>query len=199
MTQTISSSYNRAARAALASLLVVSLGGAFLSACNDEDEPTDGTAGSGGLGGSADHDHDHNHGGAPPVAPSCDVPEGLGGFGGADGGEPIAIAGSYTDDFGGSHTITPDSWVSGFAGVFHFTAVDSDEGFAVALNAEDNAYSACAYSRFSWVFEAGELYYCQAPYDAATEAAALADTSADETDLETGCGGFPWSKLTPVE
>lgn len=132
---------------------------------------------------------------------------------------PIALAGSYVDDFAGKHLITPSVWKMG-SSVFHLLEFSNDATWAVAQNDCDNAYSAGKYSRFDWlVLQGGEggaagaagagaggaggasskVYYCQTGYDEASAEAARQLKPADSADLTNGCSGFAWSELTPED
>jgi hypothetical protein len=106
---------------------------------------------------------------------------------------PLAIVGTYTDDFGDTHTIAETEW-SNSAGSFAISQWSNDEMWLVAQNAETNMYSPGLWSRFDWAWDAEQLYYCQSVFDGATIDDALAG-SADAADLTMGCGGFPWSQL----
>ncbi|NOZ01038.1 MAG: hypothetical protein GXP54_04015 [Deltaproteobacteria bacterium] len=113
----------------------------------------------------------------------------------------LAIAGSWVDDFGGTHLITNDTWTMGasMSGVFHITSYDNDSHYIIAHNDDANQFSPGLYSRFDWTFFDQVLYFCQSSFDAKTEDQALATAAADPTDPTAGgCGGFPWSKLTPA-
>ncbi len=119
---------------------------------------------------------------------------------GDSGGGPIAIAGSYTDDFGGSHVVTSERWESSGPTVFAITEYDNVEQFAIAQNDAANAFSPSLWSRFDWTYDtANTLYYCQTVYDGADADAARNATPADIGDLMAGCNGFGWSKLTPAQ
>jgi hypothetical protein len=49
-----------------------------------------------------------------------------------------------------------------------------------------------------WSIDGSNAWFCQTAYDAADADAALATPAADATDPAIdGCGGFPWSYLTP--
>jgi hypothetical protein len=112
------------------------------------------------------------------------------------------IAGRYDEAMFSMHTIEGDRWeIEGmdFSAGFTLTVVNNGEDWAVARNDATNAFSPGLYSRFEWTMSAGSLYYCQVAFDAADEAAALAATRPDRAAPSTsGCGGFPWSLLTPV-
>jgi len=142
---------------------------------------------------------DSGNGNGNPDAVQADVP--------ADApAAPLAIAGSYTDAFGGQHEIASDTWVqtadSGSGPVsstFLLTRYDNSAHWVVGQNDAGNAYNPGKWSRFDWATVQAILYFCQTRYDAADEAEALAATPADPTDpTKSGCGGFSWTALTPV-
>lgn len=108
----------------------------------------------------------------------------------------LAIAGSYTDDFGDAHTIGETSWDNG-AGSFAISEYDNEAMFLIAQNASTNEFSPDLWSRFDWLFDGEQLYYCQSVYDGATPEDAIAG-SADAGSLDMGCAGFAWSMLTPA-
>lgn len=114
-------------------------------------------------------------------------------------GEPIdepEIAGMYTDEYGSMHTIDAMAWKIDTS-VFHVLAVDNDTDHLVAENDAANDFNPELFSRFDWYLEGDVIYYCQTAYDAASQAAAEATPAADSADLMMGCGGFPWTLLTP--
>jgi hypothetical protein len=114
--------------------------------------------------------------------------------------EALDIVGAYVDDFDTAHEITETTWTQTYPGYDPLTFAISQWGddWLVAQNGADNAYSADLWSRFDWVWEGGVLYVCQSAYDAVDEDAAVATPAADGSDLDAGCGGFPFSALTPV-
>ncbi len=182
----------------LTSLVV--LGGSLSVAGCSNDAPVADAGGNGGQGGSGTGGT--GTGGAPA---SCEAPElaagGGGGAGGA-GGEEIEIVGSYDDSYGGEMVISASRIETIGAdvksiGIYSFSSTDNAGNFAIARNDEANTYNPCLWSRFDWTFDGDDLYYCQTAFDAADEQAANSTPAADAKDLETGCGGFAWSKLTP--
>jgi hypothetical protein len=114
----------------------------------------------------------------------------------------IEIAGRYDDGFGTTHVIDAEGWSMTFGDStsrFAFTTIDDTADFAIAQNDAANMFSPGLYSRFEWVRVGEQLYFCQSPFDAATEAAALGAARPDRSDpAMTGCGTFAWSPLTPV-
>lgn len=107
----------------------------------------------------------------------------------------IEIAGDWADGWGGSHTISDTSWVSGSSS-YAIAVYDNDADFAVAQNAATNTYNPNLWSRFDWTWDGEALYYCQFAYDAASQADAEAATGADRSDLAAGCNGFGWTTMT---
>lgn len=135
---------------------------------------------------------------------------------------PIALIGSYEDDFGGSHTISASLWQMGTSS-FHLLEFSNGQRWAVAQNDCANAYFPGLYSRFDWMMlpggeggaagaagaagaggagageESGRTYYCQTGYDVESAEAARELEAADTADLAEGCNGFPWSLLSPQD
>lgn len=114
-------------------------------------------------------------------------------------GAPIEapeIAGMYTDEYGSMHTVDVLAWTIDTS-VFHVLAVDNAGDHLVARNDAANDFFPDLYSRFDWYLEGEELYFCQISYDAPSEADAEMTAPADVADLMMGCGGFPWTLLTP--
>jgi len=117
------------------------------------------------------------------------------------GSDDIAIAGSWTDNYGGDHVITNASWSQyGGSSLFAFTTYDNDEAYAIAQNDSANEYNPDLYSRFDWTWDASDqLWYCQTAYAAMSAEEAEATAAADPADPSTtGCSGFPWTSLTPA-
>lgn len=113
---------------------------------------------------------------------------------------PLAVTGTWADDFGQDHAVTEANWViTGFGetSVFNLVGYDNDVGTLIAQNATDNSFNPGLWSRFDWTTRDDELWYCQSVIDGGTEAdarspAAAADDHAPDTE---GCAGYPWSRL----
>jgi hypothetical protein len=122
------------------------------------------------------------------------------------GEPPSPIVGDWTEMFPGGgglqmHTITEETWTmeSRFGtGVFHIEEWQHDVERLVAQNDEANAFFPGLWSKFEWTFLDDSLWYCQSGYDGASLEDAWDTPGANADDLETGCGGFPWSELTPA-
>ena len=87
----------------------------------------------------------------------------------------------YGDSWGGEHTITQTSWVSGGAS-YTISQFDNEAQFIIAQNGDDNEYNPGLWSRFDWAAVNGDLWYCQLLGDAESEDAALATEAADATN-----------------
>ena len=161
---------------------------------------SDATGGDGGedaAGGSAGHEAARGGAGGEAGA------SGTGGVagGGDEGGgvSALAIAGTYTDDYAFTHVIDDEAWVLGGDSRFDILDFSNEGRWIVARNATTNEWNPGAYSRFDWTLAGATLWYCQTAYAAPTLAEALATAPADASDPEAGgCGGSPWSRLTPA-
>lgn len=120
--------------------------------------------------------------------------------------DPLDIRGNYTTTYGETDVITQTTWTMTYAGstsVFHILGYSNGLMFVLAKNDDANAYDAGLYSRFTWTVHGGQLYYCQDPYNAATEDAARnAPAENDNDPASKGCGAsagndFAWTELTP--
>jgi len=115
----------------------------------------------------------------------------------------LAIAGSWTDNWGMSHDISETRWTQIYGAsapsVFHISWYDNDQQAVVAQNDEYNAWSGGLWSRFDWKWgDDDTLWFCQATYSASTEQEALDLPRADDSDPEGGgCGAFAWTPLLP--
>jgi hypothetical protein len=116
---------------------------------------------------------------------------------------PVELAGSWTDTYGSTHVVSDTAWVMTYAGAspetFTVTQVHDRARWLVAQNSATAMFNASKWSRFDWTYDAaGSAWFCQAAFDAADEAAAAAASTANRANLSTdGCGGFPWSALSP--
>ena len=138
---------------------------------------------------------------AAESADASDLSSGCGGFSWSQLREQLTISGNWSDNWGGSHSITPFTWINGES-TYHisyaetFYDMDSETGWAVAQNDSNNTYNPEMWSVFEWIWDSnGGLYYCQSTYDAIDEETADLSDGADTDDLESGCGGFSWSTL----
>lgn len=117
--------------------------------------------------------------------------------------DPIAVLGSWVDDYGYGHDIDNHVWFD--FGTYEVQRFSNAERWVVAQNGPD-AFGAGLWSRFDWTTDlTGANWYCQTVYDAPTLAAALVPARADDTDpTSAGCGGvypggFAWTRLSTAD
>ncbi len=113
--------------------------------------------------------------------------------------EVIEITGSYVSNFGGMETITSESWDFGYllAAMIMF---NNASNVAITQNPDGEPDTfPNTFSRVVWTEPGadGSFYYCTTDFNKMTaEEAMMMPTMADDTDPEnSGCGGFPWTKL----
>ncbi len=120
-------------------------------------------------------------------------------------GPPTFLLGEFEDDYGVRYMIGPDVWQQGHAARYLIERWDSEAGYAIARNHEDNPGEAGLWTRIDWVRltpEQGVADYpwafCYAVFEAATPAEAVAAAQSDREAPRTGCGGHPFSRMKPV-
>jgi hypothetical protein len=124
---------------------------------------------------------------------------------GEDGGpqsqsQAIEIAGTWESNFGGTETISSESW--GFDGGTAAIVADYDnaENFAVTRNPDDAEFSPGLYNRIVWTEPSDDsFYYCTVAFglDSLDDALASTETADDSDPENSGCGGmFAWTKLS---
>jgi hypothetical protein len=124
---------------------------------------------------------------------------------GSTGAAALEITGEWLEEFapgmGITHVIDETRWdqLSDFGdAIFHVASYDNEARVVVAQADGANEFDPGLWSRFDWAWDGDALYYCTAVYDARSAEDALAAPASEPGDLESGCGGFPWSMLTPV-
>ncbi len=109
----------------------------------------------------------------------------------------LEIAGDYTDNYDQALSISNTLWNTG--AVIQY---DNDVNHAIVQNASDASWKPDHFNRIVWLApEAdGSFWFCWEALDKETlDDAVNATEQADANDLEgIGCGGFPWSKASPV-
>ena len=66
---------------------------------------------------------------------------------------------------------------------------------AIGFNDIGNESDGGSWSRFDLMYDNNVLLYCQTQYNAPTFTDALNAGAADASNLETGCGSYPWSRV----
>lgn len=108
--------------------------------------------------------------------------------------ESIEVAGTWENQFGMTETIDDEMW-----DFMHLVDFDNGERWAITQNPDDDEHNPDAYNRLYWTsIEDDTFYYCTAVFGKETEDEAReAEGTADEEDLEGGCGegGFEWTEM----
>lgn len=137
----------------------------------------------------------------------------------------IEIIGSYTDAYGTNVTVTSDTFTTMYPGddaagpsIIDITFFSNTLGFLVGKNGGAGSWYPGYWSRIDWhtataaqwgMSEAGKVAYCTSAFNAESEFAAMrlqtqpgGAVDPDIYDISlansTGCGGYPFSILTPV-
>lgn len=119
--------------------------------------------------------------------------------------DTLEITGTYDNNFGGTETIAEESWTMEFPDsdpvVQALAEYDNDANYAVTQNPADAEYSPSKFNKNVWTEPDGDgsFYYCTVAFgEDSAEAAANTDQTADDSDpANGGCGGAPWTLLTP--
>jgi len=116
-----------------------------------------------------------------------------GGAGSGSVEDALEVAGDWTGEFG-DESITDDDWNGA-----DIVAFDNDDNFAITRNADDADFDPGKFNKNVWTEPNDDgFHYCTVDFglDSAADAEAT-DMTADDEDLEEGCGGFPWTQLMP--
>jgi len=128
-------------------------------------------------------------------------PEGTGGDGN-EGGDAIAIAGTWIDSFGITNTITDESWGWQYPGYpdenFVITQYDNDAGVAIVQDDAKSDMGEKMWGRFEWTFQGDVPYYCMTADGLVSEQEAADTPSIDHENVEANCNGYAWFELVPL-
>jgi hypothetical protein len=114
--------------------------------------------------------------------------------------EPLEIAGRWHSSWGGTEAIDSDGFTA-FGSTARVARYDNDDNFMITQNPADAAWDPSKYNKVVWTeLVDGSFYYCTIAFGARTAKAAVQTVNvADPSSPETGgCGGFAWTKLSPV-
>ena len=123
-----------------------------------------------------------------------------------NGAMPPQLVGQFVDSFGHRHVIDESQWHSFHddeALLYRICSVHPQKGFLIAQNHRSQKYHPDKFSRFEWVVEDGDVWYCQQVYSADSQSAAV-DFARFPAAIKRhkgpgGCGvsGLAgWTKLT---
>jgi hypothetical protein len=124
----------------------------------------------------------------------------------AQAAPPALVLGGFKDDYNTTHSITATRWVHGSAATYEIVEWNAEQKFFIAKNGPANPSDPGKWSRVDWVeitSNAGQVNYewayCMSAYDAPTEQAARAVTTAKRDTPRTGCNGFPFTRMARVK
>jgi hypothetical protein len=128
---------------------------------------------------------------------------GNGGEGGEAPTELLEIAGTWANtDFGETDVIGAGSWSQDYGTgpvVSAIVTFSNGQNYAIRQAPHDATFDPDKFDRTVWTeIDGDHFYYCTIDHglDTAEEAEAMT-TAVDANALDTtGCGGFPWTKLT---
>ena len=125
---------------------------------------------------------------APPVArPAASTP-------------PTLVIGTFTDDYGTRHTVSDSLWQHGSRNRYRVVEWNAVGQYLIAQNDSSNSAEQGRWSRIDWMPLEGMPPYtwgfCLTAWDAPSRAAAEATQAANRAAPRTGCGGYPFSRMT---
>ncbi len=120
---------------------------------------------------------------------------------GAQSHPPRTLIGTFADDYGSSHTVTPGEWIHHPRLRYRIVEWHTADRFMLArINPGGNDLLG-AWVRIDWTnFEGMPPWawgFCLAVWDAPNRAAALAAPPSDRENPRTGCNRFPFTRLAP--
>ena len=116
---------------------------------------------------------------------------------------PPDLLGAFEDDYGIRYDIDAERWHQHPGTIYHVVRWDSAGQFLIARNDSGNPGDGGKWTRIDWLrlddMPPWRWAYCLTVWDAASETAALHTDPADRSNPRTGCGGFPFSRMRPVD
>ncbi len=129
------------------------------------------------------------HSAPPVVSPSATTP-------------PALVIGSFTDDYGTRHVVSDSLWQHGTRNRYHIVQWNAAGQYLIAQNDSSNSAEKGRWSRIDWMPLEGmspwTWGFCLTAWDAPSRAAAEATPGANRAAPRTGCGGHPFSRMTPT-
>lgn len=131
----------------------------------------------------------------------------------AEATPPPEVLGTFEDDYGIRYVVTTDEWTQLPSSRLRIERWVPNERYLIAQNDSSHPTEPNLWTRIDWIdLEALDLEamgisefgpyrwaFCLSAYDAeSAEAAEATDTTNPEEPL-TGCNGFPFSRMKPVE
>ena len=119
-----------------------------------------------------------------------------------NGAAPALVVGTFADDYGSTYSISRTEWIQDTKTRYHVVEWHADSQYVIAQNAPTNASDANKWPRIDWMPLSGTAPYtwgyCLSAYDAPTKAVATETRLANRATPQTGCNGFPFSRMKPL-
>lgn len=116
---------------------------------------------------------------------------------------PPMLLGEFVDDYGGRFTITVSEWLQHPANRYRVVRWNEANEYLIAQNGATNSSAPNLWTRIDWMQLSNmapyEWAFCLSSYDAPTAAAAEATEVARRETPRTGCNGFPFSRMRPID
>lgn len=120
---------------------------------------------------------------------------------GAQTPPPRPLIGTFADDYGSAHTVTPGEWIHHPRLRYRITRWDTAGRYILARVNPSGSDSLGAWVRIDWTTFDGmppwRWGFCLATWDAPTMTAALEAPQSDRENPRTGCNRFPFTRLAP--
>jgi hypothetical protein len=113
---------------------------------------------------------------------------------------PALVTGTFTDDYGSRHVVSDTLWQHGTRNRYRIVRWNVAEQYLIAQNDSSNSAEKGRWSRIDWMPLTGMPPYtwgfCLTAWDAPTRATAEATPAPNRAAPKTGCGGYPFSRMT---
>lgn len=116
---------------------------------------------------------------------------------------PDYLIGKFQDDYKIEYQLSENTFLQKPSTRYHIIKWDIENQYFIAQNDSLNAYDENLYSRIDWIklenmspFEWG---FCLSAYNAPSPDSAEAIQIVDRSNPKTGCNGYPFSRMKPIE
>jgi len=112
---------------------------------------------------------------------------------------PTFLLGAFEDDYGVQYHIDQEVFHLLPDDTFHIISVHKEEGYIILQNDSHNSFAPSLFTRIDYQkledMKPYEWAFCFSSYAAASMEEATDQVNTQKTDLRTGCGGFPFSRM----
>jgi hypothetical protein len=115
---------------------------------------------------------------------------------------PAFLLGTFSDDYDGRYTITSQLWQHGSRARYRVLKWNVSAQYLIAHNDANNPSEMGLYTRIDWMRLDMAPYtwaFCMTAYKAPSADSAEATQTAKREAPRTGCSGFPFSRMKPVQ